>query len=191
MIDPYQITNYVRTESELEEFILFGIAVTNKSAVRTAYNLALMLNDMDGDRPFDKIIRYIKKNGYDRLAELLHYYRITPHKMKATAMSQVCHHMVKYYSAECLYGVLIQVKGIGRKTAAFICTHSFREFDKPILDTHILRWLKAQGVENVPKSTPSSEAAYNRLCDEFMRLKPVDKTVAEFDLEIWSEYARV
>ncbi len=53
-----------------------------------------------------------------------------------------------------------------------------------------LRYLKTQGVENVPKTTPSSKKEYDRLEKEFLKMADeANKTVAEFDLEIWNKGA--
>ena len=57
------------------------------------------------------------------------------------------------------------------------------------LDTHLLKYLRAEGVENVPKSTPSSNKQYDRLEKEFLSRVPQGMTPAEFDLEIWKKYS--
>jgi thermostable 8-oxoguanine DNA glycosylase len=58
-----------------------------------------------------------------------------------------------------------------------------------IIDTHILKWLKAQGVSNVPKATPTAKN-YTRLEQEFLSRVPDGMTPAEFDLQIWKSYVK-
>jgi thermostable 8-oxoguanine DNA glycosylase len=84
---------------------------------------------------------------------------------------------------------LEDIYGIGPKTArAFICW-SRSDVSHAILDTHILKWLKQQGVDRVPKSTPTG-ISYMRLEKEFLSRVPASMTPAEFDLSIWTSFAR-
>ena len=54
VIDPFNITNYNRTETELQVFWLFCIMVAGKNAGQTATKLTNMLKDMPFDAmPFD------------------------------------------------------------------------------------------------------------------------------------------
>jgi len=80
------------------------------------------------------------------------------------------------------------IYGIEPKTARAFIMWSRPGESYAILDTHILKWLKEQGIENVPKATPTSKN-YDRLEAEFLDLVPEDKSAAEFDLQIWKKYA--
>jgi endonuclease III len=84
---------------------------------------------------------------------------------------------------------LEKIPGIGRKTSRFFLLHSRKNADCACLDVHILRWLQEQGVETTDR-TPSSAKEYRRLEQEFLSRVPAGKSVAEFDLEIWTEKSR-
>ena len=59
-----------------------------------------------------------------------------------------------------------------------------------MLDTHVLKFLKAQGVENVPKSTPQVVKVYNFFADKFIAIaKSLGMTVADLDLQVWKQYS--
>src|SRR5882672_7454413 len=62
MIDPQNITDYNRSDAELEELLLFSAAVTAKTAVVIAKQLDNFLNGIRGDSPFDKVRRTISAN---------------------------------------------------------------------------------------------------------------------------------
>jgi len=58
------------------------------------------------------------------------------------------------------------------------------------LDTHILKYLREETqTPNVPLTTPNVKLEYRRLEDAFLRIvQASNKSVAEFDFEIWSRY---
>ena len=83
---------------------------------------------------------------------------------------------------------LVRVKGIGPKTARFFVMHSRKNERVATLDVHILKWLREQGVENVPSQTPQNSLNYNRLEKAFLELaEKMGRTPAELDLQIWRE----
>jgi thermostable 8-oxoguanine DNA glycosylase len=85
---------------------------------------------------------------------------------------------------------LLQVPGVGLKTARFFLSHSREDFDEPMLDTHILRFLRDQGYKDAPKSTPSNVGIYNYYANVFkMFARTLGKSVTDLDLEIWKKYS--
>lgn len=196
MIDPQNITNYSRTEHELQEFFLFGIAVANKNARRTAKAFDVFLDKLGFKilNPFSRIRIFVWCHEIKGLANILKECGIAPYNQKANTMYSLACKLQSYKltdtEPELIMEKVIEVKGIGMKTATFVLTHSFVDFEMPVLDTHILKWLASQGVRNVPKSTPGNKSRYFELSNEFIRLKPNDKSVAEFDLEIWRKYSK-
>ena len=80
------------------------------------------------------------------------------------------------------------IKGIGPKTSRFFLMSSRQGVEYAALDTHILRWMRDQGIENIPKSTPSGKR-YLDLEQIYLKMVPEGKSVGEFDLEIWREYS--
>ena len=85
---------------------------------------------------------------------------------------------------------LMKVRGIGMKTARFFLSNTRKDFDEPMLDTHIMSWLRDQGYVNAPKSTPSNKKVYDYWADIFKDLARLrNKSVRELDIEIWKEYS--
>ena len=85
---------------------------------------------------------------------------------------------------------LEKIHGIGMKTSRCFIIHSRPGARYAGLDTHILKHLKACGVENVPKSTPSSKKEYLRLEKEFLRIADLNNmTPAAYDLMIWNWFS--
>ena len=85
---------------------------------------------------------------------------------------------------------LIKIKGIGYKTASMFLLYTRRNLAVACLDTHILKYLREETqTPNVPLTTPNVKLEYRRLEEAFLRIvKASNKSVAEFDFEIWSRY---
>src|SRR5262249_16982485 len=82
------------------------------------------------------------------------------------------------------------VPGIGPKTSRFFIMHSQWCASVACLDTHILKFLKAMGIADVPKVTPQNLKEYRRLEGEFLRIcRLLDVHPAKFDLAVWTYYA--
>jgi thermostable 8-oxoguanine DNA glycosylase len=84
---------------------------------------------------------------------------------------------------------LQQVRGISTKTSRFFLTHSREDFDEPVLDTHILRYLKDVG-HDVPSSTPQNPNVYGKVASLFKKEADLaEMSVTDFDLKVWTEYS--
>ena len=84
---------------------------------------------------------------------------------------------------------LQKVRGISTKTSRFFLTHSREDFNEPVLDTHILRFLKDEGHE-VPYSTPQNPKVYARIAKIFSAIAEAEnKSVTDLDLEVWTQYS--
>lgn len=182
MIDPTNnITIYDRTDDELEEFLIFSIMVAGK----TAYKVAEGVNEMfRGQHPFPHI-RYLAE--MDELADTLHRHKLTPHNQRAKYLLAAA--KSKLDLRTCSVYDLVKLPGIQWKTANFFLTHSREGYEFPVIDTHILKFLKSYGFE-VPVAPPKSEKKYRELAGLFLLLTPSDKTVAEFDFEVWKRYSK-
>ena len=68
--------------------------------------------------------------------------------------------------------------------------HSRRDSKCAGLDTHILKFLRSKGHE-VPISTPGSKKKYLEVEQVFLKYAQASgETVADFDLNIWRNYAK-
>lgn len=189
MINPAKVTNYNRTQYELEEFILFCINVAGKKSAIEAPKLEVFIerakNITKETTPFNCIRKLIKLG---RLNEIMHWAKLSPYAQRYNSYVAVA--KIKDLQTVTL-NRLLQVPGIGLKTARFFLSHSREDFDEPMLDTHILRFLRDQGHADAPKSTPSNENTYRYFANIFKNIaRQLGKSVTDLDLEIWKQYSR-
>lgn len=184
MLDPRHITNFSATTPELEELALFWICAAGKNGITAATLLQGFLERINGTQaPFAAL----RKQNFEKLPLLLKQSGIGCHSSKARSMWELAHADINLRT--CSPEELETIHGIGRKTSRCFLLHSRKNARYAALDTHILKFLRSQGIE-APKSTPSSAKKYLELEKEFLRLAEVSgKSVAEFDLEIWNRYA--
>lgn len=188
MINPAEVTNYNRTQSELEEFILFCINVAGKKSAIEAPKLEVFIErakDITKEStPFNCIRKLIKLG---RLNEIMHWAKLSPYAQRYNSYVAVA--KIKDLQTVTL-NRLLQVPGIGLKTARFFLSHSREDFDEPMLDTHILRFLRDQGHSDAPKSTPTNESTYRYFANIFKNIaRQLGKSVTDLDLEIWKQYS--
>ena len=189
MINPAEVTNYNRTQYELEAFILFCINVAGKKSAIEAPKLEVFIErakDITKEStPFNCIRKLIKLG---RLNEIMHWAKLSPYAQRYN--SYVSAVKIKDLQVVTL-NRLLKVPGIGLKTARFFLSHSREDFDEPMLDTHILRFLRDQGYSDAPKSTPSNENTYHYFANIFKNIaRQLGKTVTNLDLEVWKQYSK-
>jgi hypothetical protein len=190
MITPTNITNYNRTQAELEEFLMFAILVAGKTAKTQAEKLNLFLrpSKVIGVNPF-KWLRYlIDLDGKDCiLMECMKHYKLGQYNRLEKAFRGILQFEGKLDSVT--IEELESVDGIGSKTARFFILHSRPNQKVAVLDTHILKFLSEKGY-NVPKVTPSKKK-YGKVEEYFLaECEKAGKNVADMDLEIWKTYSK-
>ena len=189
MINPAEVTNYNRTQSELQEFLLFCINVAGKKSSIESPKLEVFIQrakDITKEStPFNCIKKLIKLG---RLQEIMHWAKLSPYKQRYNSYVDA----VKLGDLQTVtLNRLLQVPGIGLKTARFFLSHSREDFDEPMLDTHILQFLRDNGYKGAPKSTPSNVGVYNYYANIFKMFARVSgKSVTDLDLEIWKRYSK-
>jgi thermostable 8-oxoguanine DNA glycosylase len=189
MISPTNITNYNRSQAELEEFLLFSIMVAGKGAKVTAQKLDSFLGQryawgLDDKSPLEYIKWLIHQ---DRIME-----EFVEHKLgQYNRLSKAFAGIVKFKGRLDKVSVqdLESVSGIGPKTARFFILHSRKDVRLAVLDTHILKWLKLHG-ENAPKTTPTGKK-YAMLEEAFLTYAwKYEMNPADLDLHIWKQYSQ-
>lgn len=217
MINPNQIINFNRTGEELEELILFLVCVAGKKASTVAVQLDNWIkNSGVRTNPFAHImirdyipigenetvlLKTLKKAGFGCYSRLERAFR-------ELANSNLD-------LRTCTKEDLMQIHGIGRKSASCFLAWTRKGEKVAMLDTHLLKYLKAVQENlkmlvandllehvpvlqplgnyidiNIPKSTPSSKRLYDSLEQMFILIceaREVDPT--EYDLEIWRYYS--
>jgi hypothetical protein len=187
--DPFM---YHADERQLQAFLMACTAVAGKNAKVQQGKLNALLGDPVFDdvstgrgRPLEScyvmgpdVLRQLlerhKMGQYDRLARL--WFALGD----SLAGRSLSDGFMVNREALCSF------PGIGMKTASFFVLYTQRQARVACVDTHILRWLRGQGVRKVPKSTPGSVKEYLRLETvvlaeaERRRLDP-----AVFDYTVW------
>jgi hypothetical protein len=205
MIDPENITNYNLTNEELEEHILFWVCAAGKNGRTAARCLDKFLGIVKGTNqsPFEAL--WLK--GYEdatvfrlssKYINIINKHKCIPEIMKSCGIgcfNQKARTFIELANSDldlkaCTAEDLEKIYGIGMKTSRCFILHSRKDARYAGLDTHILKYLRAKGVENVPKTTPGSKKEYLRLEKEFLRLADeVDMSPADLDLTVWRKYS--
>ena len=188
-INPKKITDFNRTKADLELFAVFAVCVAGKKAQQTADKVNEHFRDVQTPTkqltPFETIKSLIGANifgGYLQHARFGQYKRIY------RALRDLAESSIDLKT--CTVEDLEAIHGIGPKTSRFIIMHSRPNQRFATLDTHILRWMRDQGIET-PKATPQSKKLYKELEDKFLTL--CDKCAilpSQLDLKIWKQYSK-
>lgn len=195
MINPYQITNYNRRSSELEEFLLFCIVVAGKTAYIQAQKLEDFLVSVnkrlmmpENINPF-QTLKSAEQHGI--LMEEILKAKLGQYKKIYSGFKYICSN--QYDLNKMTPELLEKIPGVGMKTSRFFLLHSDNFYsDKiAILDTHILKFIKENIDDKAPKSTPTIRVTYKYWEDRFLFwCEQNNKNVADFDLEVWKSFAR-
>ena len=194
-IDPYNITNYNRTEEELQLFLLFCIVVAGKTAYIQAEKLEQFLLSVnqrlkmpDDAKPFQSL-RNAEQQGI--LFEEIKLAKLGQYKKIYSGFKYISQR--EFDLNKMTPALLEEIPGVGMKTSRFFLLHSdlFYKDKIAILDTHILKFIKENIDERAPKSTPVIPLTYRFWEARFLLWCNLSgKNVADFDLEVWKKYAR-
>lgn len=180
-VDPLRVTDYDRSEAELQRFYLFTVFVAGKNADWAAGVVDSLLRraDEQGQTPFE----YLRQNEHD-LHNLLVVHRVGQYGRITRAIAQSLDLNLRTCTVEDLENVF----GVGPKTARFFVLHTRSDAKCAVLDTHILRWLREVHGVTTPKSTPPRKeyARLERIALSLMAAEFPHLTPAQADLLIWS-----
>ena len=188
-INPKKITDFNRTKADLELFAVFAVCVAGKKAQQTADKVNDNFRDVQTPTkqltPFEAIKNLVDIKvfvAYLKMAKMGQYRRIY------RALRDLAESSIDLKT--CTVEELEAIHGIGPKTSRFIIMHSRPNQRLATLDTHILRWMRDQGIET-PKATPQSKKLYKELEQKFLTL--CDKCAilpSQLDLKIWKQYSK-
>jgi|TARA_B110001454_G_scaffold142694_1_gene132500 thermostable 8-oxoguanine DNA glycosylase len=188
-INPKKITDFNRTKADLELFAVFAVCVAGKKAQQTADKVNDNFRDVQTPTkqltPFEAIKNLVDIKvfvAYLKMAKMGQYRRIY------RALRDLAESGIDLKT--CTVEELEAIHGIGPKTSRFIIMHSRPNQRLATLDTHILRWMRDQGIET-PKATPQSKKLYKELEQKFLTL--CDKCAilpSQLDLKIWKQYSK-
>lgn len=202
MITPTTITNYNRTEEELEEFLMFAILVAGKGAEQQAKKLDAFLDTImsmgmgaEDYTPFDglgysisleEFFKDYHKKEINLLDRQMKMHKLGQYNRVGHAFKEILKFKGKLKKVT--IEELESVNGIGSKTARFFILHSRPDAKVAVLDTHILKWLSEKGYK-VPKATPAKKK-YAEI-EKLFLTEAINHqmTPADLDLSIWKSYA--
>lgn len=181
-IDPTQVIDYNRSGPELELFWMFCCVVAGKTAATQARLLVSFLTELPGDAPFEKLGRLTD----DELREAVVQSRLGQYNRLTKTFKQ----SLSLDLPGCAIADLEAIHGVGPKTARMFVMMSRPGQRVAALDTHVLKHLRANGID-APLTTPPAGERYRKLEEAFLAL--ADKAgmeVADYDLMVWKEYAK-
>ena len=191
-IDPYNITNFNRTEEELQLFLLFCIVVAGKTAYIQAEKLEQFLCSVNERlmmpehvKPFQTLIS-AEQHGI--LMQEIQKAKLGQYKKIYAGFKYISEH--KFDLTHMTPEQLELIPGVGMKSSRFFLLHSDRNYLNyiAILDTHILKFIKENIDNRAPKSTPTIRVTYKYWEDVFLLwCEENNKNVADFDLEVWKK----
>jgi len=194
-IDPYNITNFDRTEGELQLFLLFCIVVAGKTAYIQSEKLDQFLSSInerlmmpENVLPF-QTIKSAEQHGI--LMQEIQNAKLGQYKKIFSAFKYISENT--FNLKRMTPDELEKIPGVGMKSSRFFLLHSDVNWQDyiAILDTHILKFIKENIDNRAPKSTPTIRVTYKYWEDLFLLwCEQNNKNVANFDLEIWKSYAR-
>lgn len=211
MIVATDIIVYDRMDAELEELILFLVAVAGKNADTTAR----ALDSFFYSKNFERVSPFRQIRDMDTVNKMLHVRiknaRLGNYTRLEKAFRQLANSNLDLRN--CTLDDLMEIHGVGRKSASCFLAWTRKDVQVAMLDTHLLKYLRE--VQNaldfdvvgytqyeewalirdeivsltIPKSTPPKklydklEAIYLDIC------KLLQKNPTEYDLELWKRYA--
>ena len=184
LVDPYNFTNYNRTDRELEAMLLFSIAVAGKTAYIIADKIERLLSQSHHLSPFATIEHLIREK---RLDECLKECKMGKYRLLVKAFDYLIKSGINLRT--CTVEELEVIPGVGSKTARMFLLHSRKNQRVAVLDTHILKFLKTLG-HDIPRTTPTGKK-YHELEKIFIDYADKQKhSIADLDLLIWKKYAK-
>lgn len=181
VIDPKDITNYSRTDYELELFWLFCLFVAGKNSDVASQKLSQLLGNVT---PWQTPFQYLKEiDIFTKLVDI----KSGQYNRLSRSISESLHLNLRTCNLE----DLTKIYGVGPKTARFFLLHTRPNCEYAVLDTHILKWIRSHaGYEDAPKDTPQKINEYEKwsnIAIELMNKEYAGLTLADIDLLIWIE----
>jgi thermostable 8-oxoguanine DNA glycosylase len=183
MIEPKSVTNFNRSDAELQTFWLFSIFVAGKNSDVASRCLARFLARFHDKKPFEALGELGETGIRNHLVahRVGQYDRITKALVDSIGLDL----------RSCSLEDLLAVRGVGNKTARFFLLHSRPDIKVAVLDTHVLKWMASKVPEDaIPKVTPTNPKIYQALEQKFLVLAGIyhpTTAIADLDLLIWTE----
>lgn len=169
------------TQIDLEQKLLYAVCVAGKTATFADQATDRLYKLLDGPTP----LLYLDKLHLDDITQLCVQARLGAYKKNARAFYELSRNPPDLQN--CLPSDLERYHGIGMKTSRFFIVWTRPEALYAVLDTHILRWLRARGVWTADR-TPRYAREYERIESIFIKIADsLRLTPRELDWKIWKE----
>jgi len=186
-IDPKNITDFNRDTDQLQAFWLFCMFVAGKNSDWASKCLKKVIDTADTYKStHGGIFNHFKSIGETGVHNMLVANRVGQYTRLTKGIMQ----SLDLDLRNCSLQDLLNIHGVGNKTARFFLLHTRDRCDYAVLDTHILSWMRDHGVEDAPKSTPTNLKVYAELENRYRilsRLHYPHLSNAQIDLLIWTK----
>jgi len=184
MIQPTQITNFHRFYRELIGFFTFCICVQGKNSDIVAAKINTLIKEPDFFRCMEDYP--LEENG---LWELIMHDLLRKHKVRNyRRIMHVLKQVVTVDLQTCTLEDLLNIKGVGPKSACFFFLHSRPNQDVVVIDTHLLKFYNEKHKLN--ESRPTKWEDYLKLGKSIaatIKATFPNLSLAEADLHIWKQ----
>jgi thermostable 8-oxoguanine DNA glycosylase len=184
-IDPKNITDFNRDTDQLQSFWLFCMFVAGKNSDYASRCLAKLINTAKHEKS-GGIFNHFKLIGEVGIHNALVASKVGQYTRLKKGIMQ----SLDLDLTTCTLEDLLELHGVGNKTARFFLLHTRERCDYAVLDTHILTWMRDHGVEEAPKNTPTNVKLYEQLENKYRimsRLYYPHLSNAKIDLLIWTK----
>lgn len=178
---PKDVTNFRRSDAELEMFWFYCLLVAGKNSDWAAPKNSIMFLDRDHEQ---RPLVWLKQQG----RKYLEHHKTGQYDRLTRAIRESCELNFRTATVD----ELEAVHGCGPKTARFFILHSRRDAEVAVLDTHILKWLAEKIEAVVPKQTPQNRKRYYAFEQIALRLFGVHfprQPLADVDMHLWCLYS--
>lgn len=186
------------TTKSLEQALIYSCIVAGKSAKFADAVMARMLADVKHSQ-FDTLIEFLRWAHADCAMDYyVKHWRTGNYGKLSRCFSEIALALSPYAPdfqsknpkrlnlRTCTVADLEAIHGIGPKTSRMLMGFTRPRERHAILDVHILRWLRANGHPDAPKSTPSPGKIYDYWQVIFIAIADrLHMTPRELDREIW------
>ena len=188
MVITERFTDFNRTLPELEELIMFSVAVAGKNATNIARALNTFFYGLDANDIEPGPLAYadfLVQKG--KLRKELERARLGKYTLLTKSWLQLYHSEIDLKT--CTVDELEDIHGIGPKTARMFVLHTRPKVRVAVLDVHILRFMREELGLIVPRSTPSGNK-YLEIEKQFLAHCNDNEIedIAPFDLALWERY---
>lgn len=191
MINPKEVTNFNRTQSELEEFAIYSILVANNNSDVIAPRLDRFLQS--NPTSFTPLNYIFYSFNEESLKTSFRNLGIGKYGQKANGVNNLVeqHIYENLNLSKADTNRLEMVRWIGMKTSRFFVLHSRYGARCAAIDTHILKGLRHYLPASiyVPTKVPGNKKEFLRLEGHFIHLADMfGQTCADLDIEWWIRF---